>query len=121
LCAPCHAKIAASFQKTGMGRSFSPMRAETFAGKPYYHEPSDSYFVMGERGGRVFQRRWQIGFDGKETNIEEKQVDFVLGSGNHAKTYLHLTSRGTLQQLPLLWYAEKGGYFAMNPGYDRPE
>src|SRR5262249_5834790 len=63
----------------------------------------------------------QIGFDGKETNVEEKQVDFVLGSGNHAKTYLHLTPRGTLQQLPLGWYAENGGYFAMNPGYDRPE
>ena len=32
-----------------------------------------------------------------------------------------MTSRNTLQQLPLGWYAEKGGYWAMNPGYDRPE
>ena len=76
---------------------------------------------MIERGGRTFQRRWQVGFDGKETNVEEKQVDFVMGSGNHAKTYLHLTARGTLQQLPLGWYAENGGMFAMNPGYDRPD
>jgi len=123
VCAACHAEIAASFRKTGMGRSFYAMRAEaeTFPEKPYYHEASDSYFAMFERGGRVFQRRWQRGFDGKETNIEEKQVDFVLGSGNHAKTWLHLTTRGTLQQLPLGWYAEKGGYFAMNPGYDRPD
>ena len=45
----------------------------------------------------------------------------MLGSGNHARTYLHLTRRNTLQQLPLGWYAEKGGYWAMNPGYDRPE
>ena len=73
---------------------------------------------MFERGGKYFQRRWQIGFDGRETNVEEKQVDFVLGSGNHARTYLHLTPRGTLQQLPLGWYSEKGGYWAMNPGYD---
>jgi predicted CXXCH cytochrome family protein len=121
LCAPCHAEIAASFQKTGMGRSFYSVRAETLSEKPYYHEASDSYFAMIQRGGRVLQRRWQIGFDGKETNVEEKQVDFVLGSGNHAKTYLHLTPRGTLQQLPLGWYAEKGGTFAMNPGYDRPD
>ena len=121
LCVPCHAEIAASFQKTGMGRSFSAMRDGNFAEKPYYHEASDSYFVMLERGGRVLQRRWQLDVADKETNVEEKQVDFVLGSGNHAKTYLHLTSRGTLQQLPLGWYAENGGYFAMNPGYDRPD
>src|SRR5207244_9012585 len=31
------------------------------------------------------------------------------------------TSRNTLQQLPLGWYAEKGGYWAMNPGYDRSD
>jgi predicted CXXCH cytochrome family protein len=120
-CAPCHEKIAATFSKTGMGRSFSAMQPEAFPEAPYYHEPSDTYFAMLIRDGRVFQRRWQLGFDGKETNVEEKQVDFVMGSGNHAKTYLHLTSRGTLQQLPLGWYAEKGGYFAMNPGYDRPD
>lgn len=120
-CAPCHAEIAARFQKTGMGRSFSPMRAEASPQKPFYHEASDSYFAMTERAGRVLQRRWQIGFDGRETNIEEKQVDFVMGSGNHAKTYLHLTARGTLQQLPLGWFAEQGGYLAMNPGYDRPD
>ena len=97
------------------------MATEALPDKPYYHEASDSYFAMIERGGHTFQRRWQVGFDGKETNVEEKQVDFVMGSGNHAKTYLHLTPRGTLQQLPLGWYAENGGTFAMNPGYDRPD
>jgi predicted CXXCH cytochrome family protein len=120
-CAPCHADIAATFAKTGMGRSFYPMRAESFPEKPHYHEASDSYFSMVDRAGKAFQRRWQVGHDGKPTNVEEKQVDFVMGSGNHAKTYLHLTPRGTLQQLPLGWYAEKGGYFAPNPGYDRAD
>ncbi len=97
------------------------MRPENFPEKPYYHEASDSYFAMISRGGHLFQRRWQIGFEGNPRNVEEKQVDFVMGSGNHAKTYLHLTARGTLQQLPLGWYAEKGGSLAMNPGYDKPD
>ena len=44
--------------------------------------------------------------------------DYVLGSGNHARTFLHLSPRNTLQQLPLGWYAEKGGYWAMSPGFD---
>ena len=64
-----------------------------------------------ERDGKFYQRRWQIGFDGKDTNVEEKQIDYVLGSGNHAQTFLHRTARNTLQQLPLGWYAEKGGYW----------
>jgi predicted CXXCH cytochrome family protein len=126
LCAQCHADIARNFQKTGMARSFyrlSPQNlVEDFqSGKPFYHEASDSWFAMLERGGKYYQRRWQRGFDGQETNVEEKQIDFVLGSGNHARTYLHLTGRNTLQQLPLGWYAEKGGYWAMNPGYDRAD
>jgi hypothetical protein len=76
---------------------------------------------MLQRGGELFQRRWQIGFDGKETNVDEKRVDYVLGSGNHSRTYLHLTEKNTLQQLPLAWYSEKGGVWAMNPGYDRAD
>lgn len=76
---------------------------------------------MVARDGRYYQRRWQIGFDGKETNVEEKQVDFVIGSGNHSFTYLHLAGRGALQVLPLSWYSEKGGYWDMSPGYDQPD
>jgi predicted CXXCH cytochrome family protein len=120
-CEGCHAEIAASYRKTGMGRSFSRAQPEEFSPKPYYHEASDTYFSTFVRGGRVYQRRWQIGFDGTPANVEEKQVDFVLGSGNHAKTWLHLTARGALQELPLGWYAENGGTLAMNPGYDRPD
>lgn len=126
LCAQCHGDIARNFRKTGMARSFyrlSPQNVvEDFqSGKPFYHEASDTYFAMIEHGGKYYQHRWQRGFDGKETNVEEKQIDFVLGSGNHGRTYLHLTSRSTLQQLPLGWYAEKGGYWGMNPGYDRAD
>jgi predicted CXXCH cytochrome family protein len=120
-CAPCHAAHAAGFQKTGMGRSFYSARTAALTREPYYHAPSETWFAMIELAGRVFQRRWQVGFDGKPANIEEKQIDFILGSGNHAQTFLHLTPRGTLQQLPLGWYAENGGTFAMNPGYDHPD
>ncbi|HWC96183.1 MAG TPA: tetratricopeptide repeat protein [Candidatus Sulfopaludibacter sp.] len=126
VCAQCHAEIAKTYRETGMGRSFFRMQPQTavedFAStKPFYHAPSDMYYRMVDRDGKYFQRRWQVGPDGKEINIEEKSVDFVMGSGNHGRTYLHLTARNTLQQLPLGWYAEKGGYWAMNPGYDRPD
>ena len=60
------------------------------------------------RDGAWFQRRWQTGFDGKETNVDEKRVDYVLGSGNHSRTLLHLTEQNTLQELPLGWYCGEG-------------
>ena len=83
--------------RPGMGRSFYRLTAETAvedfkSGLPFHHPASDTYFNVLVRGGKYFQRRWQIGFDGRETNVEEKQIDFVLGSGNHARTYLHLTA-----------------------------
>jgi hypothetical protein len=126
LCETCHADMARGFRKTGMGRSFYRLQAanaiEDFtSGKPFYHQASDTYLAMIRRDGKYYQRRWQKGFDGRETNVDEKQVDFVMGSGNHARAYLHLTSRHTLQQLPLGWYSEKGGYWAMSPGFDRPD
>jgi predicted CXXCH cytochrome family protein len=125
LCAHCHAQIASNYRKTGMGRSFYGVAGvpagELTTAKPFYHAASDNYFAMVARAGKYYQRRWQIGFDGKESNIEEKQVDFAMGSGNHSRTFLHLTGRNTLEQLPLGWYAEKGGYWGMNPGYDKPD
>jgi predicted CXXCH cytochrome family protein len=124
-CALCHSAIAATYLKTGMARAFHRIGKqgidEPGFGKPYHHAASDSFFEMLRRNGTLFQRRWQVGLDGKETNVDEKRVDYVLGSGNHARTYLHLTDKNILQELPLGWYAEKGGYWAMNPGYDRPD
>jgi predicted CXXCH cytochrome family protein len=109
-----------------MGRSFyTPTPANTTGiGKKavsFYHKASDSYFTVFERDGRFYEGRHQIGFGGRETNIEEKQIDYVVGSGDHARTYLSRTSRNTLVELPLGWYAENGGTWAMNPGYDRPD
>jgi predicted CXXCH cytochrome family protein len=126
VCADCHGEIAAKYAKTGMGRSFTRAVSENALqdfplGKKVYRKAPDSYFSMFERGGKYYQRRWQIGFDGTETNVDEKQVDFVIGSGNHSRTYLHLTSRNTLQVLPLSWYSEKGGYWDMSPAYDQPD
>ena len=87
----------------------------------YYHKASDTYFAMVRRGNQFFQQQYQIGFDGKRVNLTEKKVDYILGSGIHARSYLALTSSNTLIMMPLGWYAEKGGSWAMNPGYDRPD
>ena len=126
LCAKCHSKIYETYRRTGMARSFyRPAPANTVEdyrlNNSCYHRASGTYFTMLERNGKYYQRRHQIGSQGEETNVDEKEIDFVMGSGNHVRTYLHRTSSGALLQLPLAWYAEKGGYWAMNPGYDKPD
>ena len=123
LCAACHPAIAQSYRQNGMGRSFSAPRPEIqmedfSKNNSYYHAASGTYYQMLKRDGALIQRRYQVGFEGKESNVMEKQVDYIVGSGNHMRTYLHRNGDGTLQELPLAWYAEKGGYWAMNPGYD---
>ena len=120
-CAGCHLAIAKSYSQNGMGRSFHTptreIRIEDFS-KTYYHAPSETYYEMVDRNGVLIQRRYQLGFDGKPANIDEKQIDYVIGSGNHMRTYAHRNADGTLLELPLAWYSEKGGYWALNPGYD---
>lgn len=126
LCAACHPSIAATYRQNGMGRSFSAPRPEILIEdyakyNSYYHPASDTHYQMLRRGDRIFQRRYQVGRDGQETNVDEKEVDYIIGSGNHMRTYVHRNNDGTLLQLPLAWYAEKGGYWAMNPGFDSAE
>ena len=72
----------------------------------FYHALSDTHYSMIRRGGEFYQRRWQIGFGGAEINVEELKVDYILGSGNHARSYLHRTAAGTLIELPLGWYPD---------------
>jgi predicted CXXCH cytochrome family protein len=109
-----------------MGRSFyRPARDNTIEdytrNNTYYHQASNQYFRMYQHDDRYFARRHQIGPDGQETNVVEKEIHYILGSGNHSRTYLHKTPNGQLVELPLAWYSENGGMWAMNPGYDRPD
>jgi predicted CXXCH cytochrome family protein len=123
VCATCHKEIAANYARTGMARSFfRPAAATTLEdyrkAPEYYHELSDSHYAMILRNGQYFQRRWQLDGGGKEINVEELQIDYVMGSGNHARSYLHRTAQGLLIELPLGWYPDHGGEWRMVPGSD---
>ena len=122
-CGACHRQIAADYSFTGMGRSFyRPAPANTIEDyakqNAFQHSLSDTHYSMIARDGAYYQRRWQLGFEGKETNVEELKIDYVIGSGEHARSYLHRMANGAFIELPLGWYAEKGGYWGMSPGFD---
>ena len=120
-CATCHPNISKTYRTSGMARSFYRPAPENMNEGTYLHRPSDMYYEMIRRDGHYFQRQYQTGFDGKQANVRETEIDFILGSGNHVRSYLHRTAKNMLVLLPLAWYAEKGGYLAMNPGFNRPD
>src|SRR5207253_2378653 len=101
---------------TGMGRSF--YKPTNLQETRYYHQPSDTWYSVVKSEGGYAQRRWRIGFDGHETEVLTSRIDYVMGSGNRVKTFLTKTERGALIELPLAWYSEGGGQWAMNPGHD---
>ena len=123
-CRPCHAEIYRSYSQVAMGRSLYPPTAEnviedyTVANR-FYHPASNRYYRMFQRDGKFYQRRHQLDAQGKEINVFEQEVTFVIGSGNNARTYLHLTDSGILTQLPITWYSQEQRW-AMSPGYDHP-
>jgi len=123
-CRPCHREIADAYPSVGMARSFfrpTPERdIEDFAAPPFEHPASHQRLALQWDGGRLVFRRWQVAPDGARINEIEIPVDWVLGSGHHARTYLYRTPSGELFQLPLAWYSQERRW-GMAPGYDRPD
>lgn len=126
VCVECHADAAEGYSHTGMARTFHRPTKQTVIedfqrANRFVHKTTGLTYTMLERDGRFYQRRSTVGYDGKESNVLEAQIDYVIGSGNHGRAYLHRTEQGKLVQLPISWYVEKGGYWNMSPGLDRSD
>jgi len=97
-----------------MGRS---IRNPVLPAGEYYHRASNRHYRIAD--SRV--HRHQIDAKGAQVNILEKSIDLIIGSGNHAATLVHRGPQGRLIELPVTRYASaQGGFYAMSPGYDRP-
>jgi predicted CXXCH cytochrome family protein len=124
-CAECHREIAESYARTAMARTFSAVRSENdfpeLKRGAFHHDVSEEFFTVYARDGSPYIQRHQAGFDGAATNVFEARIDYRIGSGNHARSYISRTKSGDLIEFPITWYAENGGYRAMSPGYDRPD
>ena len=120
-CAGCHSEIAVSFAAVGMARSFfrpDPSRAlEDFgAGSRFTHAASGLTYEMAWTGDGLLFRQEPV--SGGEPL--EQRVDWILGSGEHARTYVFRTPGGELYQLPVAWYTQEQRW-GMAPGYDRAD
>lgn len=123
-CALCHSDLAQSYAAKGMARAFQRPRPaddiEDFSAAPFVHPPSGQHFQMTRSESRLVFRRWQTGPGGEPVHVFQTEVDWILGSGDHARTYLYRTPGGEIYQLPLAWYTQTGRW-GMAPGFDRPD
>ncbi len=119
-CAACHADIARTYAQTGMAKAFARVKPGSLTAEKWNarldHPPSNRSYELIRRDTGYFIRRTAPGIEPLELEIH-----YVMGSGLHARSYVHRTPQGRLVELPAAWYPEKGGYFAMSPGYDRPD
>lgn len=125
VCQSCHAEIYRSYGEVAMARSFyrpSPDNViEDYTRENHlHHAPSNRHYRMVQREGRFYQRRYRLDPGGKEKNILEREVDWIIGSGEHARSYLSLDEGGVLRQLPVTWYPQIQRW-GMSPGYDHPD
>ena len=134
-CATCHEDLYASYQTHGMAQSFYPLTEETaaadFSGVEVVHEPTGFVYVARRDGDRFVQEEYRRDPDGVISHRLVRTMDYVVGSGSAARTYLS-EENGRLYELPLTWYtqpvaegqgttvgpASGAGHWALSPGYE---
>ena len=121
-CAPCHGEIYDTFKKLGMGQSWlAPSTAriiEDYETKnTFQHAKSGFYYKMLRKSGKFIQQRYLLDRSRQPTDVHEEEVTYVVGSGNHARSYLRHHPNGVITQLPVTWYSQQKRW-DMSPGYD---
>ncbi len=108
VCQTCHPKEVAAYLHSGMGRSLRRPGSEP-AGS--FATASGTRFTIRPTAKGVVQRMERFG------GAAEYPVAYVIGSGNHAASYL-VQVRDHLFQSPVCYYTSRGKY-DLCPGYDQ--
>lgn len=119
-CATCHKELYDSYQHVGMAKSFAkPDHAEVIEdfGKEFFHKASQRYYKILKKDGQLVFQRYNRDAKGNPINHFEEVIDWVMGSGNRARSYLYQTEAGELFTLPLGWYSEEKTW-GMSPGFE---
>lgn len=119
-CAVCHSDIYETYKQTGMGRSFylpTPENIiEDYEDQNRIHDPkSNYYYEMQQREGGFYQVEYRLNKSGERIHELSRKVDYIIGSGNKARTYL-TNENGFLYELPVTWFTEKAAW-GLSPGY----
>jgi tetratricopeptide (TPR) repeat protein len=121
VCARCHADIARAFRHHPMGRSLAPIAAAPEAGiaaddRIRSFSAQGFEYAIERRGKRVFHRETRRDSRGREIARTEAEVQFVLGSGTRALSFL-IDRDGSLFESPITWYTQQRRW-DLAPGYE---
>ncbi len=120
-CARCHADKAATYRQHPMGQTLQPIAAVAGTQEygPKQNNPFTAFgatFQVEREGDRVRHRQVRRGADGQPLAEFTDEVHFVIGSGNHGRSYL--TSRdGYLYQTAISWFSRKQRW-DLSPGFE---
>jgi predicted CXXCH cytochrome family protein len=121
-CAPCHREIYDTFKKLGMGQSWlepatAPIIEDYETKNTFQHAKSGFIYKMLHKDGKFIQQRYLLDRNQQPIDVHEEEVSYVVGSGNHARSYLRHHPNGVITQLPVSWYSQQKRW-DMSPGYD---
>lgn len=107
-CGECHEDIAASYARHPMGSSFRPVEAaaaveglEASHGNPFTR---DGYtYRVRRQDGRLIQSETRLDEQGQVVSFVEVPMDFAIGAGRHARSYLFKRD-GSYFYSPVTWF-----------------
>jgi tetratricopeptide (TPR) repeat protein len=121
-CRTCHPNIAATFDRSGMARSWSPASVERLSeSHAQPNEVTDQkrnfHYRAFEVSGFFFQEEYRPDASGEKVHSLERPVSYVVGSGTRGLSFV-AQHNGFLTLLPLGWYSE-AAQWDLSPGYQR--
>src|SRR5258708_5284674 len=97
-CEQCHPQIAARYRHVSMSETFGRVDArssiEDVREAEFFHETKKQFYRVTRRNGHVFQERYEKDEKGGPVRAFELEATHIVGSGRHARTYLHQSENG---------------------------
>lgn len=110
VCAKCHQQIYRSYVATPMANA-SGLASEGIIPGGFTDDVSGVQFRVFTKDGGAW-----LSYDRPDTSTQgQQQLEYFLGSGSHARTYLY-SRNGYWFESPAVYYSEKNGY-SMRPSF----
>ena len=126
-CAHCHRSISASFAKTSMGRSLTPIKPEFLQTLPpgsmetasLLDAKSNHRFEVHAENGKLIQSESETAASGQEVFRSTHEIGWIVGTGENG--FGALLRRGDyLFQAPLSHYTQTARW-DLSPGYENQD
>lgn len=127
-CFDCHEDEYQGYQEHGMARSMFRMTVdkavEDFGSEVVVDSISGFHYKTVASDSGYFMTEYLLDSGGRQTHLLSRRMDWVVGSGTSARTYLS-EKDGWFYELPVSWYTQKRrwdfspGYRVANKRFDR--